>query len=111
MSCSISLPIARILILTDFRHSDEPREPSDAFLRDLDSVLQEIDCQGSLGIETAGRHDWAEISIGGASVVVRSNNVPLTGYVPVSFLFDKDELGAETKKVCGRDVRHTSKKP
>lgn len=116
MSCFISLvnyqkAYNSLGILTECRNSDVASEPSDAFLEDLDSLLQDTDCHGSLGIDTVPQHDWAEFSIGEASVVVRSNNVPLTDFVPVAFVFDQDKAGYRVVKNCKKGIRHTSKKP
>lgn len=53
-------------------------------------------------------YDWAEIKIGEASVVVRSNSNELDGFIGVSFAFSDDpEFRMHGK--CGRDHKHTSK--
>lgn len=53
-------------------------------------MLKANGCDGSLGLDTMSKYDWAEIKIGEASVVVRSNSNELDGFIGVSFAFSDD---------------------
>lgn len=73
-------------------------------------MLKANGCDGLLGIDTICQYDWAETSIGEASVVVRSSGSRLDGFVAVAFAFKNDEPSYKVHGKCKRSVQHTSKK-
>ncbi|KAM0256275.1 hypothetical protein ACHAPA_012225 [Fusarium lateritium] len=87
--------------------------PSEAFLADLTTVLAENYCEGLLGLDTIGKHDWVEASIGQASVVVPSNGNQSNAkdFIDVSFAFDPDRSGFKVHGRCNWGNHTHSRKP
>ncbi|KAL8897578.1 MAG: hypothetical protein Q9192_002503 [Flavoplaca navasiana] len=80
------------------------------FIAELDHVLTLSDCKGLFGIDTLAEHDWTELTIGDASVVVPSNGKEREeSYIPVAFAFDEGKPGFRVHGKCGKDHKHTSK--
>ncbi|KAM0200797.1 hypothetical protein ACHAPI_002462 [Fusarium lateritium] len=93
--------------------ADTPIPPTD-FLADLTTVLIENHYEGLLGLNTIGKHNWAEVSIGQASVVVPTNgenNFNLKDFVDVSFTFDADQSGFRVHGKCGGGGHDHTGKP
>lgn len=87
--------------------------PSETFLDDLAKVLKENHCEGLVGLDTLHKHDWAEVSIGDASVIVHSNKAgENSDFVNVSFAFRANNAKAGVHGRCGKGQnKHTSKPP
>jgi hypothetical protein len=85
-----------------------------AFLFKLCSVLALNKVDGLFGVDTIADRAWTEMSIGGANVVVPSNDSDGDGYgqdkfIPVAFTFEKGDPKFKVHGRCGEDHKHSSK--
>ncbi|KAG6017605.1 hypothetical protein E4U43_000738 [Claviceps pusilla] len=86
--------------------------PSAEFIHEFLSVLASNGCEGLFGIDTLAKHNWSEMKIGDASVVVPSKDgetYDQEKFIPVAFAFDKDKPQFRVHGKCGTDHKHTSK--
>ena len=63
----------------------------------------------SFGIDTIAAKDWAEATIGNASVVVPCKDEPHERYIPVALAFDNQKPSFRVHGRCGSNHTHTSK--
>ncbi|MCJ1463903.1 hypothetical protein MMC07_002512 [Pseudocyphellaria aurata] len=78
------------------------------FIAEFTSILTSNVCEGLFGIDTLVEHDWIELTIGNASVVVPSKGKDREeDYIPVAFAFDYKKPGFRVHGKCVKGHRHT----
>jgi hypothetical protein len=78
------------------------------------SVLALNKCNGLFGIDTNAKGAWTEVSIGNASVVMPSNDsnsYDQDKFIPVAFMFDKENPKFKAHGKCGKGGHKHSSKP
>ncbi|KAJ7126490.1 hypothetical protein C8R46DRAFT_59590 [Mycena filopes] len=89
-------------------------EPSAKFGEELATLLADAGCANLFGVDSVAPQDWAEMSVGGASVVVPYNpgisaSKADEDYISVSYIFDHREDKVRVHGKCKVDHKHTSK--
>lgn len=86
--------------------------PSSEFIADFVEVLKENKCENLFGIDTIAQEGWSEMTIGGSSVVVPSNesdSYDAEKYIAVALSFEESKPGFKVHGRCGSNHKHTSK--
>ncbi|KAJ7459725.1 hypothetical protein FB451DRAFT_557121 [Mycena latifolia] len=88
--------------------------PPQEFVKELAGVLLKAGCENLFGLDSVCADDWVEMSIGDASVVVPCTpgqaEAASDDYIPVSFVFDRNNTKARVHGKCGPGAhKHTSK--
>ncbi|KAJ7758527.1 hypothetical protein DFH07DRAFT_1060391 [Mycena maculata] len=85
--------------------------PTEEFIKELVGLLSNAGCDNIFGLDSVCAHDWVEMSIGDASVVIPCVSRLGNGedYFPVSYIFDPADTKARVHGGCKKTHKHTSK--
>jgi len=87
----------------------EPAVPALEFMEEFSAALASSGCAGMFGLDTISRNSWAEMTVGNASVVVRSTGDEHEDFVSVALEFDSEQPRFRVHGKCKSNHKHTTK--